>query len=158
MIYLGVDPGKAGSVSVLDGKDLTVIPTPIIEDDYDMAGMYGILVGRNKDAFAMIERAAAMPGQGVTSMFSFGKGYGLWLMALTVSQIPFQIVSARVWTRDMLGGSPHLDKKKKDKGVSFHAARRMFPQWQPKWKKEHEYCDSILLAEYARRMHEGRLK
>jgi crossover junction endodeoxyribonuclease RuvC len=106
----------------------------------------------------VIEMAMAMPGQGVTSMFNFGKGYGLWLLALTVSQIPFQIVHSRVWTRIILGGSPHIDKKKKDKGRSFQTARRMFPQWQPKLKKEYQYCDSILLAEYARRNHEGRLK
>lgn len=153
MIYIGIDPGKEGSVSVIDGKDICAIPTPVVEKEYDMAGMYGILVGRNKDAFAVVERSTAMPGQGVVSMFEFGRGYGLWLMALTASGIPFQIVHPRVWTRIILGGSPG-----KDKSRSFHVARRMFPQWQPKLKKEYQYCDSILLAEYARRSHEGRIK
>jgi crossover junction endodeoxyribonuclease RuvC len=148
MIFIGIDPGKTGSVSVIDGKDLCVIPTPVIEKEYDIAGMYGILVGKNRGAFAVLERGQAMPGQGVVSMFEFGRGYGLWQMALAASGIPYQIVHPRVWTRVILGGSPG-----KDKSRSFHAARRMFPQWNPQWKKEHQYCDSILLAEYCRRVY-----
>jgi len=160
MKYIGIDPGKTGSLAIIDivkdigngmgAKGLSLFPVPIFNDDYDMRGMYNLLASNKDNSFAVIERATAMPGQGTVSMFSFGRGYGLWLMALTVSEIPFQIVHSRVWTKTMLVGSVGEGK---ERGASV--ARNLFPQWQPKLKKELQYCDSILLAEYARRLKEG---
>jgi len=149
MIFVGIDPGKQGSVSIINGKDLTVIPTPMAGEEYDMVGMYNILVSsRWSESFAVIERAQSMPGQGVSSMFSFGKGYGLWLMALAISKMPHQIVHSRVWTKKILAGAPGEGKER-----SFQVARRLYPQWQPRLKKEHQYSDSILLAEYCKRLY-----
>jgi crossover junction endodeoxyribonuclease RuvC len=148
--YIGIDPGKMGSVTILDheGKLLALCPTPVVEKEYAMRQMNDILVGFKQDAFAIIERAQAMPGQGVVSMFNFGKGYGLWLMALEISNIPYQIVHARTWTRVMLDGAPGEGKER-----ALHVARKLFPTWEPKKKLEYQYADSILLAEYGRRIH-----
>lgn len=146
MKYIGIDPGKKGSTSIIDGVNLIVIPTPMIEDSYDMKGMYTLLKTYSQDSFCVIERAQAMPKQGVTSMFTFGMGFGLWLMALTATEIPYQIVHARVWTKAMLFGTMGDGKAR-----AYQMARSLFPMWEPKFKYEWEYSDSILLAEYARR-------
>ena len=150
MKFIGIDPGKAGSISILEDDKLQVIPVPIANDDYDMKAMFAILSSHREKAFAIIERAQAMPGQGVVSMFSFGRGYGMWLMALTISEIPFQVIHSRTWTKLMLLGA---SGEGKERAVSV--AQHLFPQWKPKLKKELEYCDSILLAEYGRRLKGG---
>ena len=146
MKFIGIDPGKSGSLSIIDRNKLTVIPVPLLNDDYDIKGMYNILLENKKNSFAVLERAQAMPGQGVVSMFNFGKGYGFWIMALTIAEIPFQIIHSRTWTKEMLLGA---SGEGKDRAVSV--ASNLFPSWKPSKKKELEYADSILLAEYARR-------
>ena len=152
MKFIGVDPGKQGSISIIEGKDLCVIPTPVVNGEYDLAGMYGILVGRRENAFCVIERSSAMPLQGTVSMFTFGMGYGMWLALLAAAGIPYQIIHPRVWTKTMLSGAPGEGKDR-----SYSVARRMFPTWQPKFKYEYQYSDSILIAEYARRIHESKI-
>lgn len=147
--FIGIDPGKLGSVSVLSRGTLYVFPTPLLGDEYDASGMVDLLGTYKDQAFCLLERAQAMPGQGVVSMFTFGKGYGMWLMALAALKIPYQIVHARTWTKVMLEGAPGEGKER-----SYVMARRLFPSWDPKKKKEHEYSDSMLLAEYGRRLQE----
>ena len=44
---------------------------------------------------AVLERVHAMPGQGVTSMFSFGANYGYWRGVLQGLRIPFTEVHPR---------------------------------------------------------------
>jgi crossover junction endodeoxyribonuclease RuvC len=147
MKYIGIDPGKKGSVSIVEDGHLTVIPVPIIGDSYDFRGMYELLCDHKDDSFCVIERAQAMPGQGTVSMFTFGLGFGLWLMALTATSIPYQIIHSRVWTKEILKGAMGEGKER-----SFNVARALYPEWSPKLKKEWEYSDSILLAEYAKRL------
>jgi len=147
MLFIGIDPGKKGSVSVIDNGIVTVYPTPICNDEYDATGMFDLLNRYKDDSFCLIERAQAMPKQGVVSMFTFGKGYGMWLMALAATKIPYQVVHSRTWTKVMLLGAPGEGKER-----SYLVARRMFPNWNPTKKKEWEYSDSILLAEYGKRI------
>jgi len=149
--FLGIDPGKAGSVSIIDGDHVTVYPTPLFDDEYDAAGMFKLLQSEcdNRDeVFCVIERSQSMPKQGVVSMFTFGKGYGMWLMALAGLQIPHTVVHSRTWTKKMLMGAPGEGKER-----AYLVARRMFPNWAPTKKKEWEYADSILLAQYGRETH-----
>jgi hypothetical protein len=103
-----------------------------------------------KKVFCVIERAQAMPGQGVVSMFEFGRGYGMWLALLSANEIPFQVVHSRTWTKDMLMGAPGEGKDR-----SYNMARRLFPKWEPKHKYERQYSDALLLAEYGRRKQNG---
>ena len=147
MKYIGIDPGKKGSVSVIDGKDLIVLATPIVGKDYDIRGMFDILNQHKEDSIVVIERSQAMPGQGVVSMFEFGRGYGIWLGLLTALFIPHQVIHSRTWTKLMLKGAPGEGKER-----AFHMATRLFPLWTPKYKYEYEYADSILLAEYCKRI------
>ena len=147
---MGIDPGKQGSVAVI-GKEVIVFPTPIIEKEYDIEGMKNILLQYSPDVetFCILERAQAMPKQGVVSMFEFGKGYGMWLALLTSLGFKFQIVHSRTWTKKLLEGAPGEGKER-----NYHVARRLFPKWNPKLKKEYQYSDSILLAEYGRRIYD----
>lgn len=150
--FIGIDVGKTGSFTVITPDDKKVIYPTLCNPDYDIWRMHMLLKEHAKTtSFAVIERAQAMPGQGVVSMFEFGKGYGIWLSLLAVNYIAHQIVHAATWTKVMLAGAPGIGKER-----SYNAARRIFPNWDPKTKKERLYADSVLLAEYARRI-QGRV-
>lgn len=154
MIYLGVDVGKSGAVAKLKNNELRHIQeVPVKDGEYDIHAMIYLLhlcMDEGNAVFCMIERAQAMPGQGVVSMFEFGKGYGIWLALLSAVNIPYQVVHSRVWTKELLAGSPGEGKER-----NIAAARALFPTWNPKLKKDLTQCDALLLAEYARRKWKG---
>lgn len=143
MYYIGIDPGKKGSMTILyENNDIVVCPFELYNN---WKAVYTELPSSER-CFAVIERAQAMPGQGVVSMFSFGGNFVGWLATIEIADIRHEIVHSRVWTKEMLKGAPGTGKDR-----AYNVARRLFPQWQPKLKKEREYADSILLAEYCRR-------
>ena len=51
-----------------------------------------------------------MPGQGGTSMFSIGVGYGLWLGSIATLGIPVQVVHPRTWQKRILKDVPGVGK------------------------------------------------
>jgi hypothetical protein len=106
MIIVGIDPGKLGSVARLDtaAGQFVVSNTPTTASEYDLPAMFRVLQTSSAD-LVILERAQAMPGQGVCSMFEFGRGYGLWQMALAASLLRTITVHPRVWTKVMLFGS-----------------------------------------------------
>jgi crossover junction endodeoxyribonuclease RuvC len=75
------------------------------------------------EPLAVLEQAQAMPGQGVTSTFSTGYGFGIWSGILGTLEIPYRAVRPSVWTRKVLEGASGQGKAR---AVAF--ASRMFPQ------------------------------
>lgn len=153
-VWLGIDPGKGGSISAIVEEfgttGLMVKPTPVIQmktkREYDVNAMRGLLMNYPTNiTFCVLEKSQAMPGQGVTSMFSIGKGYGIWLGLLSALMIPFIEVHPATWSKQLLHGQGGDGKDR-----NFQKASQLFPSWQPKHKYEREWADSILLAEYGR--------
>jgi hypothetical protein len=85
---------------------------------------------------------SASPQMGVTSAFTFGKGYGGLLMLLTALDIPFDQITPRKWQTAMgcLSGG--------DKNVTKRRAQQLFP----KLTITHAIADALLLAEFCRRV------
>ena len=79
-IFLGIDPGKKGAIAALDssGEIVALARFSEAETDGRIALIVGDLIAALPEAqiCATIEKVGAMPGQGVTSMFSFGRAYG----------------------------------------------------------------------------------
>ena len=149
--FIGIDVGKMGAMCVLTPNRMLLYPTKNKTGDYDIWKMHMELKEHaSAKSCAVIERAQAMPKQGVVSMFEFGRGYGIWLALLNVNYISYQVVHARVWTKALLVGAPGEGKER-----SFQVASRMHPKWRPQYEYERQYADAILLAEYARRVYEG---
>lgn len=69
------------------------------------------------------EKAHAMPQQGVSSTFKTGQGFGLIEMALVALDVPYHILDASTWSKEMhkgvTGGAP--------KAKSLSLASRLFP-------------------------------
>jgi len=136
--YIGIDPGKSGAIAYLRPD----MPPEYIKNSetlYDIAEFLSSIEG---DKMAMIEKVNAMPGQGVTSTFTFGESYGQLTGLLVALRIPFEVCRPAVWQKAMQcrsGGNKNITKAK---------AQSLFPDT----KIIHANADAILLAEYCRRM------
>lgn len=160
MIYVGIDPGKQGAVATICGDEVVIEPVPLIgKKEYDIHAMNALLPsGYHDECRAVIERVHAMPGQGRTSMLSIGYGCGIWHTLLTVSGIPFTVVSAVSWQKVILAGVARDDRK----AASILVAKRLFPiidlrRTQNCRVDDHNFADALLMAEFCRRTHAGLL-
>lgn len=141
MYYLGIDPGKDGALAIISESGVRLIP--FNEQNYAEA-LSGL---RGHRAICCLERVGAMPGQGVTSMFSFGENYGFIRGLLTASQIPYERVTPQKWKREFgVTG----------KNQSVAVCMSLFPTVSlfrtPKCRKYHDgMAEALLMAEYARR-------
>lgn len=110
-IILGVDPGLEGALAWLDDagqlQRVADMPTVRLErngkakrdvDAYELGRLIG---GGGIIAQAIVEQVGAMPGQGVSSMFAFGRAYGTILGVLAANFIPIELVAPTKWKRAM---------------------------------------------------------
>lgn len=150
-MYMGIDPGKTGAVSVIDqsGKvvESLLFSKSTERDTWNFFETFTISGRHSKVSYAALEKVSSSPQMGVTSAFSFGRSYGLVRGILIASEIPFIDVTPQTWMRKMKCLS------KGDKNVTKAAAQQLFP----KTKITHGNADSLLLAEYMRRVenHDG---
>lgn len=109
MLIAGIDPGLSGAVAFLDAASGAVI------DIADMPTLALARGGKNKrelDAHALArlirerpidhafaELVGAMPGQGVSSVFAFGKSFGMLIGILAALEVPMTFVAAATWKR-----------------------------------------------------------
>jgi crossover junction endodeoxyribonuclease RuvC len=82
-------------------------------------GVLDILANEGGKSLAVIEQVAAMRGQGVSSMFRFGEGYGHLQMACAACKLPLKYVTPASWKK-------HFSLSR-DKGVSRGVAMQRFP-------------------------------
>ena len=154
MIYIGVDPGKKGGYAVIEqgiSGQQTVEVYPW--DDSEFVHKMRMLAEdddiRNAGIIAAVEKVGAMHGQGVTSMFSFGRSLGFIEGVLSGCWISYQLVPPNVWKKSfsLIG---------KDKQASIETCKRLFPGVgllpSDRCRKDSDgEAESLLLAEWARR-------
>lgn len=148
MIYIGVDPGKKGGYAVI-GLPSGVFVKPW--DDNFFADAMALMADKHgkSNLIAAVEKVGAMPGQGVTSMFSFGQSFGFILGVLTAFGIGYQLVPPTLWKREF--GLLHTEKQ-----ASVDVAKRLFPGVSllptERCRKESDgMSDALLLCTYAQR-------
>lgn len=110
-LYLGIDPGADGAYCLLDGQGNLVKRGRLREKNLGLGDDFFsfLLTITGKNARVGLERVGAMPGQGVSSMFSFGVSYGRVQGFLEAAGLPFELVSPQTWQRilpDVEGGGP----------------------------------------------------
>jgi crossover junction endodeoxyribonuclease RuvC len=165
-VYVGIDPGNTGALACVDIEDqmAMIVDTPtmsfvssskknrtVISEDGIAEIMDGIVIAakvHGRKLFAAIERAQAMPKQGVSSSFNYGTGYGMWLGVLAAHKIPRVKVSPAEWMKTMF-----VNQGTRDKDVSIKVARELFPMAELSLKKHHGRAEALLIAEWARRNH-----
>lgn len=157
MNFLGIDPGAQGACALLDGEGKLIDCDHFepLAGDFDMNHFNEVLLEwRTKYGidYCLIEHAQAMPGQGVSSMFKYGKNFGSIVAMTFCNRIPYELVRPVEWTREMHKGLTGDRAKQK----SLAKIQQLFPEEDfrvsKKAIKPHEgIVDAVLIAEYARR-------
>ena len=94
MVYIGIDPGAKGSMCLIsNGK--------VVFKDFDLKEYSNTLKTfcNPSELMVAIEKVHAMPGQGVSSSFSFGQRLGELEGILTALQIPYELVAPKDWQK-----------------------------------------------------------
>lgn len=73
---------------------------PRVGDGFDLGGI-ATLVKVYMPSMAVVERVTAMPGQGVSGMFSFGAGYGMLQGILAALEVPYALVTPQTWRKQV---------------------------------------------------------
>jgi crossover junction endodeoxyribonuclease RuvC len=160
---LGIDPGQEGAFVLLDRSGHIVqckkIPTVKLKVgkkntvQYDTLGIIAYF-NINKSFYPgtkiFIEEIHAAPGQGVTSMFTMGYGFGLINGIVLALGYPVTRVAPQEWKKNLLKGMP------KEKMASVVVASRLFPDCDtylrlPRGGLDHNVADALLIAEWGRR-------
>ena len=160
---IGIDPGKGGYLCLLSLSDgpvqfqaMPVIKPAKGKSQYDVSTLVAILrkwASSYNVRLVVIEKQQAYPGQGGSSNFTIGYGYGL-LMGITAALgLPAESPHPRTWQSEMLRDVPGSDLKVR----SIQAAGRLFPKADlrtsehPLAKANDGRSDSLLLAAFGRR-------
>lgn len=143
MTHIGIDPGKKGALAVIR-EDGTVDIFPYNERVY----VEQLFKASAEKSVCCLEHVGAMPGQGVTSMFSFGANFGFIQGALTAFNIPYELVRPQKWKKEFSITS--------DKNTSVEVCKRLFPgvvllPTSRCTKESDGMAEALLMAEYARR-------
>jgi len=160
MRVIGIDPGLTGAVAVLnmEGEVGPILDTPSFimqgkRRDHDAVGMYAMLNDfLENDDHVFIEQQQSRPEAAVQSIFKVGYGFGLWVGMLVARGIKYTAVRPQTWQAAMYQGAVGEGKER-----SLMIASRLFPNTQIP-KTRHDRADSLLLAEFGRRVLLGKLK
>lgn len=123
MIIIGIDPGQNGGLAILNYQlpfETTLIRGEEIEE---MKSVLSKIGNSEKAAHAFIEKAQAMPKQGVCSMFNYGRGFGFQEGFCAALKIPVTLVTPKSWMKIMHQGTNEGETKER----SLEAATRLAP-------------------------------
>lgn len=157
MIVIGIDCGLTGALAALqDGRLVALHDLPTIANgstakvrrQVDPAGLAAILRDLRTE-FAgewfhvVVEKPAAMPGQGSASTFSLGDSLGCVRGVLAAKGLPTEFVSPASWKKTM---GVTADKEQ----VRARAVQ-LFPDAGLHRMKDHGRAEAILLALFGHR-------
>lgn len=154
--YIGLDPGAKGALTVLHGESMESYAF----EDYDIADIVYELRELNNynSVYAVVEDVHAVFGSSAKGTFEFGYNKGWIVGMLTALNIPYSMIPPKKWQSGVWERCDKVmdGKKVKTKETSINCAKRIFPgvdlRRSPKCKNPHDgICDSLLMAEYARR-------
>ena len=155
MLIIGIDPGITGSICFFeDGKIIDVVEMPNMAEgkknkrQVNGAQIYHEISKRiknleKKDIKVIIEQVAAMPGQGVTSMFNFGQSFGVLKGICAAMQIPMYFVRPAKWKK-------YFNLINSEKDASRTKAIEIFPHFstQLSRKTDSNKADAILISSF----------
>lgn len=148
---VGMDPGKSGAIAFLNPETCKLrlfdMPTHMIKPgqksriviDHVLAAD---ILRDEEIPMAYIEEVNAMPGQGVVSMFSFGRSFGTLFGICGGLQIPLTQVRPAVWKKVL--------KVPADKDAARYRASQLMPKCADMWKKSSQdgRAEAALIALY----------
>lgn len=147
-MILGIDPGCSGALVILDqdGNFIDATRTPVIKEG-KQSKVNGAAIVRflqnHLVKHAYIEKVHSMPGQGVSSTFTFGHSAGVVEGIIQGLNIPYTMVTPQAWkkTNNLIGS---------DKDAARSRAIQLYPGLKLLDKKGEgqAVADAILIARH----------
>jgi len=155
MLIIGIDPGISGAICFFENgevKEILDIPN-MAEGKKNKRQINGPQIYNEiskritniskKEVVVVIEQVAAMPGQGVTSMFNFGQSFGVLKGICSAMQLSMHFVRPAKWKK-------YFNLIKTEKDASRTKVIEIFPyiSSQLSRKKDSNKADAILIASF----------
>ena len=151
MLTVGIDPGLTGAVAFLRNGEYVAlfdIPTTLkgsgsVKQEVEPGGLKRMFLERlegREDVAIALERVSAMPGQGSSSVFSFGDTYGCCRSVASLTGYPLHLVTPATWKKHFGLG--------RDKEESRALATRLFPGAELHLKKHADRSEALLMARW----------
>jgi crossover junction endodeoxyribonuclease RuvC len=155
MIIAGIDPGKTGALAILhpDGSaEFFDVPRIKVKGKDKPAWSlwaceWCVALDFAAPSMVVIEDIAARPGQGVTSMFTFGRTLGfVHGLVQATTNCPTHFVTPSVW-------KAKLGLLNSNKGASREKCRTLYPSTARHLTrvKDDGRAEAVLLAHYGRK-------
>lgn len=148
MIVLGIDPGLDGALVVLDKIPLyqkltaALCPDGYLPEAMAAAVTQALELGA---VLAVLERGGVRPGEGISSGYKIGVGWGLW-RGILAGRVRVIEPTASSWTRKMLRDQPGEGKERAIAVASQIPGLHLTPG---KRRKPHSgLADAACLARY----------
>jgi crossover junction endodeoxyribonuclease RuvC len=158
MIILGVDPGINGGLAVVNWVPATKLYRLVTAIDIPTVGIkakqrvdipaLAKFVQEYEPDHALIERAQAMPSQGSSSGFKYGRAVGAIEAVIECYQVPLTIIEASMWKKFhgiARAATPSLTKE-----AGRQRALQLFPEGHSflARKMDHGRGEAALIALY----------
>lgn len=145
-VYIGIDPSgiaptSSGAIVVWEKSEVKICP--MSSGRKELAEFLKPYANRT-DVVCLLEKVASMPGQGVSSTFTFGTGYGFIQGLLFAMAIPYSDIMPKQWQVKYLPG------KKMEKSVRKNALKDKAGQYFPNVKVTLKNADALLICHYAK--------
>lgn len=159
MIVLGIDPGLTGGLALIESGErprvIKAIDIPITGSDakqrIDVTAVIRFMKGASH---GFIERAQAMPDQGASSGFIYGRAVGALEACVIGMGIPLTVIESSAWkkTHGLIKPSG-MDGKAWGKVVKENSRQRalqLFPEAHEMLarKMDHGRAEAILIARH----------
>ena len=155
MLIIGIDPGINGAICFFEnGEVKEILDMPNMAEgkknkkQINGPQIYNEISKRiinisKKEVVVVIEQVAAMPGQGVTSMFNFGQSFGVLKGICSAMQLSMHFVRPAKWKK-------YFNLIKTEKDASRTKVIEIFPyiSSQLSRKKDSNKADAILIASF----------
>lgn len=147
-IWIGCDPGSvSGAIGALDNFGNYLESFDIEHKDKHILALVFksrllSIIDPKEGAEICMENVHSMPGQGVASVWNFGRAVGVISAVCELTRYPVHLVTPQRWKKHF-----HLSA---DKNESLDMARYYWPEAKLKLKKDGNKAEALLIAEYLR--------
>jgi hypothetical protein len=144
-LIVGIDPGKTGAIAhFTSSMHVTTMPATV-HDIRDYFSSLKLIMEAGDTIEVFLEAVHSMPGQGVSSCFTFGKGVGHLEGIMAAMLIPYTTVTPQKWQKHFsLPKSKEFATKTLWKAHLREVALKRWPSMQIK----REQGDAVLIATY----------
>ncbi len=156
---IGCDPGLDGGIARIEHELVFCWRMPTVKIGtkrmVNTQAVRNIIIDCGPVDLIMLEDVNAGAVKSVMSAFSFGRGYGRVEAVVELSDRPYAYITSPVWIKHhgivhAKGATP-----RQNKAQHIAVAGRLFPNYRDALTDGQ--ADALLIAEYARRLHSGRV-